>query len=237
MADELPTFESIFRKSKGLDLAEEAPSEEESTPSEEQRSRVSDKLTDEDGNTRLKHKANVPALENYDQDIRAPQGEVHDADKLKATRKSAGIREMIARECFEKTGRIPDVDFMDTYEVKKAALDAESDTPIQDREARRRIGEVTPRLVERTSSLNEGAPLTDTDGQEIGQVAGASSASHAYDTNDFTMENAALKNENALEKALRGYLDSNPNITIEDLEKFIESSKGGFRIGVERPFL
>lgn len=120
MADELPTFESMFRKSKGLDLAEEAPSEEEDTPAEIQRSRVSDKLTDEDGNSRLKHKANVPSLENYDQDIRAPQGEVHDADKLKATRKSAGIREMIARECFEKTGRIPDVEFMDTYEVKKA---------------------------------------------------------------------------------------------------------------------
>jgi hypothetical protein len=125
MADEIPTFESMFRKSKGLDLAEEAPSEEESTPAEIQRSRVSDKLTDEDGNSRLKHKANVPALENYDQDIRAPQGEVHDADKLKATRKSAGIREMIARECFEKTGRIPDVDFMDTYEVKKAANEAD----------------------------------------------------------------------------------------------------------------
>lgn len=110
----------MFRKSKGLDLAEEAPSEEESSPSEEQRSRVYDKLTDEDGNSRLKHKANVPALENYDQDIRAPQGEVHDADKLKATKKSAGIREMIARECFEKTGRIPDVEFMDTYQFQKA---------------------------------------------------------------------------------------------------------------------
>lgn len=36
-------------------------------------------------------------------------------------RKSAGIREMVARKCFEKTGRIPDVEFMDTYEVKKAA--------------------------------------------------------------------------------------------------------------------
>lgn len=120
MVEEIPTFESMFRKSKGLDLAEEAPSEEESTPSEEQRSRVYDKLTDEDGNSRLKHKANVPALENYDQDIRAPQGEVHDADKLKM-RKSADFREMVARKCFEKTGRIPDVEFMDTYEVKKAA--------------------------------------------------------------------------------------------------------------------
>lgn len=196
MAEELPTFESMFRKSKGLDLAEGAPSEEESTPSEKS------KVT-----------------------------------KTETIKKSAGIREMIARECFEKTGRIPDVEFMDTYEVKKAALDAESDTPIQDREARRRIGEATPQLIERMSSLNEGAPLTDTDGQEIGQMAGASSASHAYDTNDFTMEGAALKNENALEKALRGYLDSNPNITIEDLEKFIESSRKGFGIGVEKPFL
>ena len=420
MVEEIPTFESMFRKSKGLDLAEEAPSEEESTPSEEQRSRVYDKLTDEDGNSRLKHKANVPALENYDQDIRAPQGEVHDADKLKM-RKSADFREMVARKCFEKTGRIPDVEFMDTYEVKKAAdesdfnemaegyaehnaneedmdernisffdepyaqmkaegqhrrkeskplrkeiseavnltapmmrqgpdlgfyagenakelvgyntgdpngrnmthhmaynreledgvssalvniltkkygldaesaqgaamefmrgmydgvagpypperdtgyggesdeeyaermqntrkrlksdkfkkaaLDAESDSPIQDREARRQIGRTAPRLVEGMSSLNDGAPLTDADGQDIGQMAGVSSTSRAYNTDDFTMEDAALKNENALEKALRGYLDSNPNITIEDLEKFIESSKRGFRIGVEKPFL
>ena len=124
MAEEIPTFESMFRKSKGLDLAEEAPSEEESTPSEIQLTRVYDKLTDEDGNSRLKHKANVPALENYDQDIRAPQGEVHDADKLKM-KKSAGFREMLARSCFEKTGRIPDVDFMDTYEVKKAAVETD----------------------------------------------------------------------------------------------------------------
>lgn len=79
MADEIPTFESMFRKSKGLDLAEEVPSEEESTPSEESK-----------------------------------------ATKTEVIEKSAGIREMIARECFEKTGRIPDVDFMDTYEVKKA---------------------------------------------------------------------------------------------------------------------
>jgi hypothetical protein len=120
---------------------------------------------------------------------------------------------------------------------KKAALDAESDTPIQDREARRRIGRTTPKVVEEISSLNDSAPLTSTDGQEIGQMAGASSAIHAYDTNDYAMEEAALKNENALEKALRGYLDSNPNITIEDLEKFIESSKSGFRVGVEKPFL
>lgn len=97
MAEELPTFENMFRKSKGLDLAEEVPSEEESTPSEEQRTR-------------------------------APQGEVHDADKLKI-KKSAGIREMIARECFEKTGRIPDVEFMDTYQFQKTpTYEAKPDT-------------------------------------------------------------------------------------------------------------
>ena len=125
MAEEIPTFESMFRKSKGLDLAEEAPSEEEFTLSEKQRDRAYDKLTDENGDSRLKYKANVPALENFEQDIRAPQGEVHDADKLKATRKSAGFREMVARKCFEKTGRIPDVEFMDTYEVKKAAVETD----------------------------------------------------------------------------------------------------------------
>lgn len=42
-------------------------------------------------------------------------------EKAEPVRKTAGIREMIARNCFEKTGRIPDVEFMDTYEVKKAA--------------------------------------------------------------------------------------------------------------------
>ena len=141
MAEEIPTFESMFRKSKGLDLAEEAPSEEESTPSEEQRSRVYDKLTDEDGNSRLKHKANVPALENYDQDIRAPQGEVHDADKLKM-RKSADFREMLARSCFEKTGRIPDVEFMDTYEIRKAADGADfNEMDGEEREELCRVGD------------------------------------------------------------------------------------------------
>jgi hypothetical protein len=84
MADKLPTFESMFRKSRGLDLAEEAPSEEESTPSEKSK-----------------------------------------ATKTEVIEKSAGIREMIARDCFEKTGRIPDVEFMDTYEVKKAANEAD----------------------------------------------------------------------------------------------------------------
>lgn len=42
-------------------------------------------------------------------------------EKAEPVKKTAGIREMIARNCFEKTGRIPDVEFMDTYEVKKAA--------------------------------------------------------------------------------------------------------------------
>ena len=86
MAEEIPTFESMFRKSRGLDSAEEA------TPTEMQ--------------------------------YAPPQGEVHDADKLKM-KKSAGFREMLARSCFEKTGRIPDVAFMDTYEVKKAADEAD----------------------------------------------------------------------------------------------------------------
>lgn len=36
-------------------------------------------------------------------------------------RKSAGFREMVARKCFEKTGRVPDVEFMDSYTVRKAA--------------------------------------------------------------------------------------------------------------------
>lgn len=121
--------------------------------------------------------------------------------------------------------------------IKKAALDAESDTPVQDRKARRQIGMITPRLVEGMSSLNDSAPLTDTDGQDIGRMAGTYSTNRAYNTDDYTMEDAALKNKNALEKALRGYLDSNPNITIEDLEKFIESSRKGFGIGVEKPFL
>lgn len=147
------------------------------------------------------------------------------------------FRAMLAYKTFQKSGRTLDVDFFESDYFQKAALDAESDTPIQDREARRQIGTIAPRLVEGMSSLNDGAPLTDADGQDIGQMTGTSSTNRAYDTDDFTMEGAALKNENALEKALRGYLDSNPNITIEDLEKFIESSKSGFRSGVEKPFL
>lgn len=47
--------------------------------------------------------------------------EMESNEKAEPVRKTAGIREMIARNCFEKTGRIPDVEFMDTYEVKKAA--------------------------------------------------------------------------------------------------------------------
>lgn len=47
--------------------------------------------------------------------------EMEPNEKAEPVRKNAGIREMIARNCFEKTGRIPDVEFMDTYEVKKAA--------------------------------------------------------------------------------------------------------------------
>ena len=47
--------------------------------------------------------------------------EMEPNEKAEPVRKTAGIREMIARNCFEKTGRIPDVEFMDTYEVKKAA--------------------------------------------------------------------------------------------------------------------
>lgn len=132
-AYEMESFETMFRKAKGYDMKEEAdtsdyePVDEKKEAQDKQRRAVGDKLTDEDGNSRLKHKANVPALENYDQDIHAPQGEVHDADKLKATKKSAGFREMVARNCFEKTGRIPDVEFMDTYEVKKAADEADFD--------------------------------------------------------------------------------------------------------------
>ena len=47
--------------------------------------------------------------------------EMEPNENAEPVRKTAGIREMIARNCFEKTGRIPDVEFMDTYEVKKAA--------------------------------------------------------------------------------------------------------------------
>lgn len=129
MVEDIPTFESMFRKSKGLDLAEEAPFEGEPTSKEIQSIRVGDKLTDGDGNSRLRHKANVAALENYNPDINAPQGEVHDAEKLKAPkpkasktksfRESAGFREMLARECFEKTGRIPDIEFIDSYSFEK----------------------------------------------------------------------------------------------------------------------
>lgn len=86
MVEEIPTFESMFRKSKGLDSAEEmAPTGMQYTP---------------------------------------PQGEIHNVDESKV-KKSAGFREMLARSCFEKTGRIPDVEFMDTYEVKKAANEAD----------------------------------------------------------------------------------------------------------------
>ena len=124
MVEEIPTFESMFRKSKGLDLAEEAPFEGEPTPEEIQRIRIGDKFTDGDGNSRLEFKANVPGLGNFNPDVNAPQDVVNNADTLKAPkpfRRSAGFREMLARECFEKTGRIPDVEFMDTYEIRKAA--------------------------------------------------------------------------------------------------------------------
>ena len=40
-------------------------------------------------------------------------------EKAEPVRKTAGIREMIARNCFEKTGRIPDVEFIDTYQFQK----------------------------------------------------------------------------------------------------------------------
>ena len=54
------------------------------------------------------------------------QGEAHDTDNLKAIKKSAGIREMIARDCFEKTGRIPDVDFMDGYSFEDSVKSEKS---------------------------------------------------------------------------------------------------------------
>lgn len=53
------------------------------------------------------------------------KGENMETQETQTTRKSMGIREMIARNCFEKSGRIPDVDFMDTYEVKKAANESD----------------------------------------------------------------------------------------------------------------
>lgn len=40
-------------------------------------------------------------------------------------KKSVDFREMVARKCFEKSGMIPDVEFMDSYAVRKAADEAD----------------------------------------------------------------------------------------------------------------
>lgn len=128
MKDTIPTIKSMLKKSDEPDMKEEydssddVPTDEKAEARERQRTRLGDKVTDADGNSRLVHRANVADLRNFDQDINAPQGNVYDADKLKAPkmRKSTDFRELISRKTFEKTGRIADVEFMDSYQFQKA---------------------------------------------------------------------------------------------------------------------
>lgn len=173
MAEEIPTFESMFRKSRGLDLAEGAPFEGGPTADKLRMKKSNAYSPDRDVLEKLASmspEARAALLKQVDElapgtpwDLApkfssgnkgedgawgseeqvlmvpkvghtpGPNGAViggytpytPKSEQTEPIQRSAGFREMVARECFEKTGRIPDVEFMDTYEVKKAADEAD----------------------------------------------------------------------------------------------------------------
>lgn len=159
-------------------------------------------------------------------------------------RKSAGIREMIARECFEKTGRIPDVEFMDTYEVKKAAVetdindlqgvasdDGEQIDKFKDpesSEARKKISD----MVNRTSPdvLNPGFErLAGPDGMyDTSDVGAGYGMAIRENQNDEPRAAVLSEMEGPLEKAIRGVLTSR-GMSPEDIQSTIRQIMDGYQ--------